>query len=276
MDVGCTIQETYSVAKIGMFVEGNRTYEGEWLDGKKHGYGIYYNRGSRYEGEWMGDTNHGKGKYVWENGDTYEGDWVNNEQTGKGKLTWASGNVYEGYWLNSKKEGPGVHSWNNGDVHTGEYKKNRKHGRGEYVWVNKNRVEGEWLNGERVSGTFLEFVSGRVFTTDLVDKPGQLHLSFCHPIVNEAIEEGNCTFSRTGKNFYFQYLWRIRWETEEPHTMGICISCEKFCCLLNEIPLDGRHNGPSWGGNFYCSCGSGRLRHPCRLMHPEIYKLASC
>jgi len=114
-------------ATIGRAKEGGSTYEGEWKEGKKHGYGIYYyGEGDRYEGYWSEGNHHGKGKYIWDNGDIYDGDWVNDEQTGWGKLIWASANVYEGDWLNSKKEGNGVHYWNNGDVHRGQYKQNKK------------------------------------------------------------------------------------------------------------------------------------------------------
>ena len=47
-------------------------YEGEWKDGKKHGYGLYkYYDGTIYEGEWKDGKKHGEGTYYNPFGNTY-------------------------------------------------------------------------------------------------------------------------------------------------------------------------------------------------------------
>jgi len=153
--------------------------------------------------------------------------------------------------------------------------KTKKHGKGEYIWVNRNKVEGEWVDGERVSGTFYEFTSGRTFSTHLVDKPDELHLEFCHPVIIDAVQQGTCTYAKTAEKFYFQYLWRIKWPREEPHTTGICVPCYNTCMDRNQIILTKGQTNPSWGGNFYCFCGSGKLSRPCRLLHPEVYDVTA-
>lgn len=41
-------------------------YQGEWKDGKAHGYGVFVDLdGSMYEGQWKNDLQHGKGKEIW-------------------------------------------------------------------------------------------------------------------------------------------------------------------------------------------------------------------
>ena len=47
------------------FDDGN-AYEGEWLNGKKHGHGIYtWTEGHRYEGDWRDGKRHGQGIGTW-------------------------------------------------------------------------------------------------------------------------------------------------------------------------------------------------------------------
>ena len=44
-------------------------YEGDWSDGKMHGYGKYfYSDGGVYEGEWVDGKMHGRGLYTFANG----------------------------------------------------------------------------------------------------------------------------------------------------------------------------------------------------------------
>lgn len=62
-------------------------YEGSWVNGKKHGFGIYiYSDKSKYEGEWANDMRNGKGTYESMEGDRYVGEWVNDKKEGKGNF----------------------------------------------------------------------------------------------------------------------------------------------------------------------------------------------
>ena len=50
--------------------------EGQWRDGKLHGWGIFVNaHGGRYEGQWQNDKPYGQGTYVHHDGRRYEGHW---------------------------------------------------------------------------------------------------------------------------------------------------------------------------------------------------------
>ena len=78
-------------------------YEGDWLNGRPHGYGKKYDNGRLiYEGEWQNDKRHGHGKeYV--NGQLqYEGDFQEDKRHGNGKLFQPDGTIsYEGRFRNN-------------------------------------------------------------------------------------------------------------------------------------------------------------------------------
>ena len=99
-------------------------YEGEFLDGMKHGRGTHrfarqesvaaggdmydgdmYD-GEMYDGEWRDDQMDGRGTYTYaDNGGEYEGDFKNGSWEGHGTYKHASGSVYVGEWKGSKKDG---------------------------------------------------------------------------------------------------------------------------------------------------------------------------
>ena len=50
-------------------LDSGETYEGEWLNGKLHGRGIWTcsRSGERYEGDWVDGKKHGRGIFTWRN-----------------------------------------------------------------------------------------------------------------------------------------------------------------------------------------------------------------
>jgi len=53
--------------------------------------------GSKYEGEWVNNKINGKGIYKWKDGRVYNGEWLNNNMHGYGVYTWLEdGRKYEG------------------------------------------------------------------------------------------------------------------------------------------------------------------------------------
>jgi hypothetical protein len=51
-------------------------YEGEWVDGKMQGRGVYfYGDGSVYDGMWVAGKMQGKGVFCYPNGNRYEGEF---------------------------------------------------------------------------------------------------------------------------------------------------------------------------------------------------------
>lgn len=77
-------------------------YEGEYWNGKRHGYGRLTFKGETYVGEFQRNGFHGKGTYTWPNGDKYVGQFRNDKKNGQGTLTFADGTVKEGIWRNDK------------------------------------------------------------------------------------------------------------------------------------------------------------------------------
>lgn len=52
-------------------------YEGDFLDGKYHGFGkMTYVSEDVYEGEFQFGKKHGQGVYTWSDGDYYDGNWI--------------------------------------------------------------------------------------------------------------------------------------------------------------------------------------------------------
>lgn len=71
------------VTKGPVTLKNGATYQGQWLNGQRDGYGVQlWPDGSRYEGLWMGDKANGNGKLVHADGDVYEGEWRNDKAEG--------------------------------------------------------------------------------------------------------------------------------------------------------------------------------------------------
>ena len=82
-------------------------YDGEWLDGKRHGRGVYaYRSGDKYVGEFANGMREGFGVFVGADttederlvlrGRRYEGEWKNGRMEGRGLFVHGDGNSYDG------------------------------------------------------------------------------------------------------------------------------------------------------------------------------------
>ena len=116
------------------------TYVGEYLNGKRHGHGVYtFAGGARYEGQYA--------------------DGVKN---GQGTLLHPDGSVYTGSWRADKRDGLGRYQYANGDSYDGEWKADKKHGRGRYSYKSSgSAVEGQWSNGQLMHGNWSMADGGR-------------------------------------------------------------------------------------------------------------------
>lgn len=164
------------------FKHGDQSfYKGQWLNGKRTGYGImdYGNGpslGLRYEGNWKDDIRSGNGK-LFNRGGTqliYEGQWENNQYNGIGKMFMENGSIYEGEFKSGKFSGHGTlyypdhrkleANWQDnvfmnpvkysyGDYrYEGDLRNGLREGYGKLY---KNEVllyDGEWCNDEFVNG----------------------------------------------------------------------------------------------------------------------------
>ena len=77
----------------------NESYEGEFLNGKRHGFGSYfYANGSKYIGEWNNDRANGKGTMIFVSGAKYVGEVKNAKRHGQGTYFYVDGERLTGKW----------------------------------------------------------------------------------------------------------------------------------------------------------------------------------
>lgn len=138
-------QDSDTVEKIvysGVFVEDQFTGEGIWLNGER-----------RYEGEFKGWEFHGKGMYSDSRG-TYTGDFVDGFYHGKGEYVSESGAVYTGEFENGRYHGSGTLISAFGDKYKGKFEKGRQHGKGTMTYAETldgiKQFRGQWQYGRLI------------------------------------------------------------------------------------------------------------------------------
>ena len=117
-------------------------------------------KGWTYEGEMLNGLKHGMGKYIFDDRDghfhSYEGDWIMDKENGQGKYAWNDGSTYEGAWEMGIRCGKGIYRNELGDVYDGYWQNDRYHGAGVLTnAVCEETKEGEWCNGSLFNGIVL-------------------------------------------------------------------------------------------------------------------------
>ena len=150
------------------------TYEGQYLNNQRNGYGEYTNlkKNGMYKGNFKNNLKHGQGTQTWSNGKKYVGEWKRGAANGEGTITLPNGNNYVGEWKDGLKNGQGTetlpdgdkyvgeykrgaangqgtYTWSNGDKYVGEYKRGAANGQGTYTWSNGKKYVGEWKDGQQ-------------------------------------------------------------------------------------------------------------------------------
>ena len=77
-------------------VGGEDSYEGDWVNGKRHGQGIFMHGAEHYVGGWKDDKKHGKGGEFGSEA-FYEGEFANGVKHGEGKER-KGGLLFTGTW----------------------------------------------------------------------------------------------------------------------------------------------------------------------------------
>jgi hypothetical protein len=167
-----------------------KTYVGSWLNGMRHGSGIYTTFHGKYSGEFFEDEMHGecleyltsdgnrcsgtfrhnvmhgfgkktKGNSKW----CYEGDWINDKRHGNGTFTFACGTeVYVGEFVTNSMKGEGILTTANKDTFTGTFRLGRCNGKA--VWRNASGMvlyDGFFLN-HRKHGHGVEYALDGTYT----------------------------------------------------------------------------------------------------------------
>ena len=161
-------------------IDDKLIYEGEYLNGERHGKGkVYYIDSTIYfEGEYLYGKKNGKGKVYHTNGVIwFEVEYKNGLKNGKGKEYHYNGKLsFEGEYVNGREwigtqydeNGNVIYKINN-DINgigkgyndsdctlkfEGEYLNGKRNGKGkEYDSNGKIRFEGEYLNNQKWIGT---------------------------------------------------------------------------------------------------------------------------
>eukprot|EP01088_Endostelium_zonatum_P014244 TRINITY_DN3039_c0_g1_i1.p1 TRINITY_DN3039_c0_g1~~TRINITY_DN3039_c0_g1_i1.p1 ORF type:complete len:311 (+),score=76.24 TRINITY_DN3039_c0_g1_i1:321-1253(+) len=122
----------------------------EFVEGKKHGYGVYtYADGSIYQGDFFNDNFHGRGRYTYADGEMYEGDFVNDVFHGHGEYLFSAGDRYKGAYENDMMHGSGTYTFKDGRQYNGEFREGRFNGKGIYTYPNGSVFEGEFTNDQK-------------------------------------------------------------------------------------------------------------------------------
>jgi hypothetical protein len=161
----------------------NGVYEGEFVNGKFHGFGIYQfkagkeNRGDRYVGNFRDGQMTSNGTYYFangekyignfedgqrsgygtqylKNGDRFSGEWKYDQFHGFGKLTFPFGEVYEGHFAHGMRNGEGVMKFSDGSRFTGNFIADQRYGQGIEVRRDGTQFEGSWVADKR-EGVFI-------------------------------------------------------------------------------------------------------------------------
>ncbi|XP_041374852.1 alsin-like isoform X2 [Gigantopelta aegis] len=117
-------------------------YIGEWLQDKRHGYGVQDDilKGEKYMGMWQDDCCHGKGIVVTLDGMYFEGNFVHNKLSGSGLMLTDDNSCYEGEFQDiTQLQGKGTLILPTGDKIEGHF-------------------SGSWNEGLKINGTFIKNV----------------------------------------------------------------------------------------------------------------------
>lgn len=126
-------------------------YVGEFLNGKKNGFGKLYNKKNNiiYEGTFLNDERSGEGtEYIEGSSYTYKGSWLKNQKNGYGEFIDKDGTQYVGYFENGEIKGEGIKTNSNGDL-----------------------VAGNWINNDYPSGDNCSYfgTSGQQYYGEIVN-----------------------------------------------------------------------------------------------------------
>ncbi|XP_071176772.1 MORN repeat-containing protein 1-like isoform X23 [Mytilus edulis] len=158
----------------GVYVFENQyfKYEGEWVKGKKHGFGkLLLKDGTYYEGQFNQGEITGTGfKFFSETKCKYKGQFLKGEMHGRGIMEFPDSSEYEGNFVHNRKNGYGVMRTPL-TQYDGGYQGNMRHGEGRMVYApmrydktsNGDRYEGYWVADKRHGPGVLHCADGSIF-----------------------------------------------------------------------------------------------------------------
>ena len=229
-------------------LSGNLLYEGEFLDGKRNGYGKeYYSDQIVFEGEYLdgnklkgkgyGKDKYNKGKIIYE---------INNEN-GKGKEYDIEGNlIFEGKYLNGKRNGYGREYDFSSLIFEGEYLNGKKHGWGREYSSKTLIFKGKYFNDVKWNGQGYYGYEGKI-EYELINGKCSSYVLF-YKLIYEG--EFSCG-KRKGKGKEYHYD-KIIFEGEYLYNNRI-----RGKEYVNEIlEFEGEYFHTKWNGKGYDESGN--------------------
>ncbi|XP_044218554.1 ankyrin repeat and MYND domain-containing protein 1 isoform X1 [Thunnus albacares] len=117
---------------------------------RREGLGVQeWPDGSKYEGEFVNGFKHGKGRYSWRNGEYYEGSFYKDYRHGDGVYCWPTGHKFIGKFYLNRKEGYGQQLFPDGATFQGLYHADQRFGPGVVSYPDQRQDVGLWL-GKRL------------------------------------------------------------------------------------------------------------------------------
>ncbi|CAF3911005.1 unnamed protein product [Rotaria sordida] len=111
-------------------------YEGNFINGTRNGYGVYYCRdGSKCAGQWVDGYMNGEGVCNWTTGDRFEGNFKHHKKNGNGTYYFADGTKHVSEWVNDTTVGNYAITWSNGDRYEENVKNNTLYENGTYYYA---------------------------------------------------------------------------------------------------------------------------------------------
>lgn len=146
----------------------DETYDGEWLNGLKHGKGKCFLHGCVYDGQWESGKRVGRGIMVYPTGETFEGEWKNDLPNGKGVIKRNTDDpktsmMYTGNWVDGKFHGSGQLVYSNGDTYNGDFYEGRICGQGSLAVVGGLTYEGQWNDDQFDGRGTLKYPNGVIY-----------------------------------------------------------------------------------------------------------------
>lgn len=133
------------------------TYIGELVNDLPHGKGkATYNNNDTYEGQWFNGKRDGWGRFKWNSpasqylNDVYEGNYCADLFDGLGTYSHAFGSIYYGTFKADRKHGPYYYSFSDGRSMFGQYEEDIENG--PFVWISADKTtvkSGNKRNGHK-------------------------------------------------------------------------------------------------------------------------------
>lgn len=190
---------------VQIYKGGSAKYEGQYLNGKREGEGVFWiidgkKMRKSYIGLWKSDQRHGKGTAFYPGGECYQGQWENNKRHGEGQMRFKDGSSYSGNWYGNERSGYGHLQKANGDTYEGYWVRGKREGQGSYFYGTSGKVfVGEWGNDQPVAGIYQQAVKNPA-------EPGQMPVTSILPEVKleqpDAVIQESLDSVRQGRLLY--------------------------------------------------------------------------